>query len=425
VGSARAELVEPNEVLGQRLAAYARHVSSPYVEFLRRHNLELDVARAEGAVVYDARGRRYVDCIAGYGNLNIGHNHPAVVEAVVREIESARPFNWPFVSEAHVRLVQRLASVAPGDPGNCLLVNSGSEAVESALKLVRLATGRNKVVSMRGAWHGFTLGAMSVSEPSLCRAFRPLLEGVTHVPFGDITALEQALDDDTGAVILEPMQAESGALLPPAGYLRAVEALCRRNDVVFILDEAKTGIGKTGRLFACEHESVVPDILITGKSLGGGVMPIGALVASDSLWGRFGLSFPMSSSSGAGNAPACAAGLATLDVVESSQLCLSAERRGAQIKAALEGLGRDEPSVLRSTSGQGLLIGVQVDSSKNASRIVAECAARGVLVMTAFCDRTRILIEPPLCIDSEQVAVAIEAFCDAVKTVSSESKSRA
>lgn len=395
-----------------RMDSYARHVSAPYVDFLRRQGLDLDIARAEQTALYDRAGRRYVDCIGGYGNLNVGHNHPAVVAAVVEELRSPRPYNWPFVSEVQTRLAEKLAQVAPGDLACSLIVNSGSEAVDSALKLVRLASGRHRVIAMRGGWHGFTLGALSVSEPALCRDFAPLLEGVSHVPYGDLGALADALDERTGAVVLEPIQAERGAVLPPAGYLPAVAELCARRNVALVLDEIKTGIAKTGRMFACEHEGVVPDLLLAGKSLGGGVMPIGAVIAREGLWKKFGLSFPMSSSSAAGNAPACAAALATLEVIEAENLCARAARAGARLLAGLDALVREFAPVIKGTSGRGLLLALHADSARSAARVVAECAQKGLLVMTAFCDRTRVLFEPPLCIADGEVDFALEVLSE-------------
>ena len=409
-----------NPEFALRMERYARHVSAQYVEFLKRQGLALDIVRAERAVVYDRDGKRYIDCIAGYGNLNVGHNHPRVIDAVVEEIRSPRPFNWPFLSDAQTRLAEKLAQVAPGDLTCSLIVNSGSEAVESALKLVRLATGKNRVISTHGGWHGFTLGALSVSEPSLCRNFAPLLDGVTHVPYGDVAAVEQVMDERTGAVIIEPIQAESGAVVPPAGYLRAIADLCTRRNIVLILDEIKTGIGKTGRLFAFEYENAIPDILLVGKALGGGVMPIGALIARSSLWGKFGLSFPMSSSSAAGNAPACVAGLATLEVVETERLCAQAARMGERALAAFGEFVREFSPIVKGASGRGLLIALHTDGLRSASRIVSGCAKRGLLVMTAFCDRTRILFEPPLCITAEQTDFALNVLRQVLEDISAD-----
>lgn len=398
----------------RRAARLERYANAPYVHFLRRLGLDLDIVRAEGASVYDAGGRRLVDCIAGYGNLNVGHNHPRVVEAVTEELRSGRPFAWPFLGDAASRLAERLALVTPGELECSLVVSSGSEAVDSALKLVRLATGKPHVVAARGAWHGFTLGALSVSEPGMREGFGPLLADVTHVPFGDAAAVEQAIGDQTGAVIVEPIQAESGAIVPPDGYLRELVEICRRRGVVLVFDEIKTGIGKTGRLFSCEHEDAIPDVLVAGKSLGGGAMPIGAVVARRGLWGRFGLSFPMSSSSAAGNAPACAAAVATLDVVETEDLCERAERVGGRIMAALCELAEQHPSVVTGASGRGLLLALHTPSLKAATAIVSGCARRDVLVMTAFCDRTRILIEPPLSISDGELETALAGLGGAI-----------
>jgi len=401
----------------ERLARHARYVNAPYVRFLERLGLDLDIVRAVGAAVTDASGRRYVDCIAGYGNLNVGHNDPRVIGAAVAELTSSHPYNLPFLSDAESRLAERLAVVAPGDAECSLIVSSGSEAVDSALKLARLATGKAGVIAAHGAWHGFTVGALSVSEPAMRRGFDPLLPGVAHVPYGDATAVAEAIDGQTGAVLIEPIQAESGAVVPPDGYLRELAATCEEHGVVFVLDEIKTGIGKTGRLFDCEHEGVTPDVLLCGKSLGGGAMPIGALVARRPLFAKVGLSFPMSASSAAGNAPACAAALATLDVVRSDDLCGRAATSGALILETLRELAAEATPLVTGASGRGLLLALHTDSLRTATEIVRACIRRGVLVANAFCDRTRILVEPPLCIADDDVETVRSALRESVREV--------
>lgn len=409
----------PADEFVRRADTIAQHVSAPYVQFLRRLGLDLDVVRAEGSAVFDRSGRKYVDCIAGYGNLNIGHNHPRVIEAVVEEIRSPRPFNLPFLSAAQARLSEMLAAVTPGDLDlECsFVVNSGSEAVDTALKLARLCKGKPEIVCTRGAWHGFTFGAMSASEKIMVRAFEPLLPGIIPVPYGDAVAAEVVMNERTAAMIVEPLQAESGAIVPPEGYLAALSEVCKRRNVVLIFDEVKSGIGKTGKMWACDHEGVVPDVLLAGKALGGGVMPIGSVTARRDLWGRFGLSFAMSSSSGAGNAPACAAAVATLEVVAQERLAERAARSGGRISAALRQLGADYPSIVHGTSGRGLLLALHTASTRAASDIVAECIRRGVIVMSAFCDRTRILVEPPLSIADADVDIVISALSESVHEV--------
>jgi len=397
----------PQDEFLKRVETIARYVNAPYTSFLDRLGLAIEFVRAEGARIYDRDGRMYIDCVAGYGNLNLGHNHPRVINAVIDELRSARPYNLPFLSQPQSRLAELLAEVTPGDLECSLFVNSGSEAVDSALKLARLATGRSHVVAARGAWHGFTFGAMSISEPTLCRNFMPLLEGVTHVPYGDAEAVLNAITGSTGAVIVEPIQAESGAIVPPAGYLLALTEICSRKDVLLIFDEVKTGIGKTGKLFACEHDGAVPDVILAGKALGGGAVPIGTVTARRKLWSKVGLSFPMSSSSGGGNAPACAAAIAVLEALASEDLCVQAERKGERILSALTDLARDFPEVITGVSGRGLLIALHTPSLKMANEIVRGCLRRGVLMMAAFCNRTSILIEPPLCIEDELVEALV------------------
>lgn len=400
---------------GDRSEAILRYVNGPYVQFLRRHGMDFDVARAQGACIFDHDGRRFIDCVAGYGNLNIGHNHPHVIEAVAAELRSPRPFNLPFLSDTHARLAETLAAISPGDLECSLTVNSGSEAVDSALKLARLATGRSGIVTARGAWHGFTFGAMSVSDSATLRAFEPLLPDVVAVPFGDAMAASAAISDGTAAVIVEPIQSESGANVPPPGYLRHLADMCHDRGVVLIFDEIKCGLGKTGKLWACEHDGAVPDVLLAGKSLGGGAMPIGSVIARRGLWGRVGFSFPMTSSSGAGNAPACAAALATIEVIQRERLPEKAATSGARIMRALEEIAANHPGVVRGASGAGLLLALHTDGPGSAAAIIRGCVRRGVLVMAAFCCRSRVLIEPPLSISEGEIAMVLNALTESVR----------
>ncbi len=401
------------------LDSYGRHVSRPYVDFLRRFGMDFEAGRASGAVMEDRNGRKYIDCIGGYGNLNIGHNHPRVVEAMIRALEASRPFGWPFISEAHAELAERLVELGPAGLDCCLIVNSGAEAVDSAIKLARLSTGRSGVVCCHGAWHGFTLGALSISEPEMCRQFGPLLPGVRRVPYGDAQAAAEAISPEVGAVIVEPIQSESGGIVPPAHYLRDLADACAASGALLVLDEIKSGVGKTGKMFACEFEQAEPDVLLVGKSLGGGVMPIGAMLAKRKWWTKLGLSFAMTSSSAAGNGLACAAGLATLDVMQSENLCANAERQGRRLQQALEGLSSAHPELVRRVTGRGLLLGLHAASQKVAFEIAAHCIRNGVLIMPAFLDRARILIEPPLCINDAQIDEVLwrlQQACDAINT---------
>lgn len=401
----------------QKLQKYSQHINEPYIQFLKRTGLARNFIRAEGIFIYDSDGNRFIDCVAGYGNCNIGHNHPKVIEAVTKELQSPRPFNLPFISDVHTMLSEKLAEITPGNLECSLIVNSGSEAVESALKLARLSTKKNGIIAAHGAWHGFTLGALSISEPSMCTSFSPMLPDITHVPYNSIEAIEKSITKNTGAIIIEPIQAESGAVTPDNGYLQNLSKICTEQQIILIFDEIKTGICKTGHMFACEKDNAVPDIILTGKSLGGGVMPIGAMTARKKIWGKLGYSFPMSSSSGGGNAPACAAALATLEVVEEERLSENAYRYGNMLEKELFNLTQQYPSVLKGISGRGLLLSLHTNDWKTSSLIVSGCIKRNVLIMPAFCDRTKILIEPPLCIRENEIGEIIDVIHSSVREI--------
>ncbi len=399
---------------------YAGCVSRPYVNFLQRLGIAFEPAEASGAIITDTHGRTFIDCIGGYGNVNIGHNHPLAIEALISAARTGRPSGWPFISEAHVQLAQKLTSLATPGLDRCLIVNTGAEAVESAIKLARLATGRAGIICCSGAWHGFTMGALSISEPQMSREFEPLIPGILRVPFGDASAVEAAISPEIAAVILEPIQCESGVKIPAQGYLKDLSAICKAAGALLIVDEIKTGMGKTGKMFACQFDPVEPDILLLGKSLGAGLTPIAALIARSKCWTKFGLSFAMSSSSSSGNAIACAIGIATLSALQSEGLTKNAESRGRWLLQELYALVRGYPHLLKGVTGRGLLLGLSTASARIAHEMIADCVRRGVLMAPAFLDRSCILLEPPLCIDESQVDQVSSALGQACKTFTRE-----
>ncbi|MGD8414133.1 MAG: aminotransferase class III-fold pyridoxal phosphate-dependent enzyme [Candidatus Latescibacterota bacterium] len=379
--------------------AYRDHLNPNNADFLERVGLDKTVAEAKGAVIRDVTGREFVDFLAGYGVFNLGHNPARITEALRDELGRLPLWNRPFVSEPLARLASRLARLAPGDLNRVFMCSTGAEAIESSIKLARLATRRPGIVAAQGAFHGFTLGALSASGiPGQSRPFKPLLPGITHVPFGDVDALAGAVSDDTAAVLLEPFQAEIGAATPPEGYLTAAREVCDRTGTLLMIDEVRTGMGRTGPMFAVEHEGVVPDVLMLGKSLAGGIVPIGAMVARDEIWGRFGLSFSMSASSFAGNRLACVAALAALDVVEKEGVLEAGRSAGERLWRGLEELVADFPGVLTDLTGKGMLVGVHLPNTRVANDVVTEAVARDLLLGTAFCNGRCILIEPPLVI---------------------------
>ena len=313
------------------------------------------------------------------------------------------------------RLARRLAEITPGDLQISFFANSGTEAVEGALKLARAATKRTKIVGTINAYHGKTFGALTASGREYFKAaYGPLLPDVVHVPFGDLAALDEALVD-AAALILEPVQAEGGVILPPPGYLGAAAALCAKHGALFIADEVQTGLGRCGVRFACDIDGVVPDIMTLAKGLSGGVIPIGAFIARPTVWNAAYAKAPlMHTSTFGGNELACAAALAALDVLAEEHLVENARDRGHQLLAGVRAIAQVEPTVIAEVRGVGLLVGVELTSEGYGGTIIPEMLKRGVTAAWTLNQQRVIRLEPPLVVTSDEVARAVAAFGEAV-----------
>ena len=394
--------------------SYGQLVNPSYPAFLNKLGLDKVAVKAEGATITDSAGKTYIDCVGGYGLFNVGHNNPEIVQALIDQLTQQQLLTKPFISEVQVRMAECLAKIAPGELCCSFILNSGSEAIDCAIKLVRLQRGAKTIITAQKSFHGHTFGALTASGiPSFKRAFQPLLPGFTNVPFGDIKALEQSISEDVAAVLIEPVQHEAGLILPSNGYLQKVRNLCDQNGLILILDEIKTGFGKTGRMFACEHYDVVPDILVLGKSLGGGLIPSGAVIASSDLWNRFGLSFPMSASSYAGNVLICRAGLSTVEYIQGGNLLEDCVEKGKLLLRSFRDYAKEYPGILRDANGLGLLIGIETQGGKVALELAREMIRRGVLVVPAFGNSSVLMIEPPLVISFQQVRGIVDVFAEA------------
>lgn len=391
--------------------SYGRLINSSYPNFLRRLGINTISVKAEGAVITDSRGDNYIDCVAGYGLFNIGHNNPKLIDALIEQLREGQLLTKPFITDIHVKLAEYLYRITPGDLCCSFICNSGSEAIDNAIKLVRLCKGEKKIIAAQNSFHGYTYGALSASGiSSFKRLFKPIVPDFVHIPFNDIKSLQDAIDNDTAAVLLEPIQHESGVFLPSEGYFREVRNICDENGIILILDEIKTGIGKTGHMFACEHFPVVPDILVLGKSLGGGVVPIGALIAKKRLWKKFGLSFPMSASSFAGNTLACRAALTTIQILKEGNLLEDCLEKGLFILNELNKYINNYPNILKDVNGHGLLIGIKVTDSQIAHRLSEAIIKQHILIFPAFANPSVLMIEPPLVISFEQIQKVLKAF---------------
>lgn len=345
---------------------YARYLNPVVMAMNGKSGLLKTFVRGEGNYLFDADGKKYLDFVAGFGALNLGHNHPRVSEAVTAAVREQAPgFTPTAVNPFATALAERLLCLAPAGLEMAFFTNSGTESVEAAIKLARAATGRTGLLACEGSFHGKTMGALSLTgNPAYQRPFRPLLGDCESIPFGDYEALERALSSrHFAAFIVEPIQGEGGMRVPPAGYLREVQSICRSTETLLIVDEVQTGLGRTGTLFAVEHEDVHPDVLTLAKSLGGGLMPIGAMLARRDLWMKaYGsvAACTLHTSTFGGGSLACAAALAALDALEDERLAENAAARGEQLAEGLNDLCR-RYRCLRQVRGRGLLLGLEFE----------------------------------------------------------------
>jgi len=401
----------PDEDLARAtFARYEKFINPGLATLTKFMGFEGVEVAADGCYVTDSDGNRYLDCWGGPGVFTMGHCHPRIVQAVQEQAAKQPLGSHILLNPIYGQLAERLAEITPGDLQYCFVCNSGAEAVEAALKFARGCTERPKFVAAQGAFHGKTFGALSASgRDGYKQPFEPLLEGFTHVPFGDAEALAEAVDDRTAAVILEPIQCEAGIIIPPEGYLTEARQICNNTDALLIFDEIQTGLGRTGRMFACDWEEVAPDIITLGKALGGGVMPIGAAIATPQVWTIFEDSPIIHSSTFGGNPLACAAALAALEVITDENLANKCAERGEQLLAGLGEAAADYPEMISAVRGKGLLVGMEFTDSDLGGLTISALAQRQILAAFALNDPRVLRFEPPAVISAQQVDQVIQA----------------
>ena len=394
-------------------AAIARDRAVTSTSLARVHPLVPQ--RASGCVIEDVDGNRFLDFNAGIAVTATGHCHPAVVAAIEEQSRNLIHYcssDWYVPS--YTELCERLAAVAPvRGAARVFLGNSGTEAVEAAIKLARHATGRPNLIAFRGAFHGRTLGSLSLtaSKARYRAGFGPLLPGVFHAPYGEPGGVERTVfaglsrPDDVAAIFVEPIQGEGGYVVPPSGWLAELRALCDAHGIVLVVDEVQSGVGRTGRMWATEHEGVEPDVLLAGKGLASG-LPLSAVIARADLmrWepGMHGSTF-------GGNPVACAAALATLDLVQHGLMAAAAES-GAYLRARLEELAVSH-HVIRDVRGRGLMLGVELPDHDAAVHVEQSAFQRGLIVLTA--GEATVRLSPPLVVSRAEIDTAVDIL-DAV-----------
>lgn len=365
------------------------------------------LVRGEGCSVWDDSGKRYLDFLAGIAVNALGHAHPALVDAVSRQIATVAHVSNYFATPSQIELAERLRRISgAGDRGRVYFGNSGAEAIEAAIKLARLNRGRTRIVALQNAFHGRTMGSLSLTgKPALREHFEPLLPGVTHID-STIEALEATIDDTVAALVVEPIKGEAGVVELPEGYLERARELTTRHGVLLILDEIQTGVGRTGAWFSFQRSGIVPDAIAVAKGIAGGV-PIGALItfgdASDLFQkGQHGSTF-------GGNPLATAAGNAVLGEIERAGLIDNAVLRGRQLREGIEAIGSP---LVQEVRGAGLLIGVGLHEPV-AQRVVAAAFDAGLIVNAA--NDTSIRLAPPLIIGDAEIDEFLTLFTSALE----------
>ncbi|MCK8823850.1 aspartate aminotransferase family protein [Fuchsiella alkaliacetigena] len=373
---------------------------------------------AEGMIIKDNQGREYLDCVGGYGSLNFGHRPPEIVAAVKEQL-GRMPLASKLLFNRHLaEFTTELKELTPGELQYSFICNSGTEAVEGALKLARLYTGKKEIISTINSFHGKSMGALSATgREQYSKPFAPLVAGFKHIPFGDVDALTVAISEETAAVILEPIQGEGGIVIPPADYLAEVRGICNQQGVLMIVDEIQTGLGRVGSNFAVEAAGVVPDIMTLAKSLGGGVMPVGALIAKPEVWEPFIESPLLHTSTFGGNPLAAVAGKKALEILERDNLALQAKRIGTKLLAELEKLSLKYSDLITEVRGKGLLIGIELVDEGVGGMLISELIDRGLLAVYTLNQPQVIRIEPPLIMSEEEMDRVIGILETALEAV--------
>lgn len=365
----------------------------------------------EGAVFRDTMGDEYIDCLGGYGVYLLGHRHPKVVQAVEAQLKRYALHSQEMVDPLRGYLSKLIAYITPGDLQHSYLVNCGTEANEMALKLARLATGKKYFISTENGFHGKTLGSLSASGKAKFREpYLPLVPGFQHVPFGDADAVEQAIrmliasGETVAGVIVEPIQGEGGVNIPPDDYLPRLRQICDQYECLLICDEVQTGMGRTGTLFGVDHWNVVPDIMTLGKALGGGVMPIAAMVAKRKWWGKMEENpFLLGSSTFGGNPLCCAGAIAGIHTILDENIPQMVKEKGDYIMKKLKEVQARHADILVDVRGMGLLIGMEFADNQLGYTLAKQLFGQKILVGGTINNATVIRLEPPAIISYEQI----------------------
>ena len=409
------------ETKEKALADFAAFINPMKVRTLKSAGIDIIEGRREGACVWDLTGKRYIDCQTGSGIMNVGRRNREIVEALKEALDHYDIGVFHLCSKPKADLAKKLAEITPGDLKCSLFGVGGGESVDAAIKIARGYTMKKEIIYAEKAYHGHTGFALSaIGRSAYKEPFEPLMPGFRMVPFGDVEAIRKTINDDTAAVLLETIQGEGGINIPPDGYLSEVRRLCDESETLLILDEIQTGFARTGRMFACEHWGVVPDIMTLAKSLGGGIYPISATVFTEEIQDFF-IPHPfIHLSTFGGSDLGCLVGLATIDYIQRHRLAEHALEMGKRFQSGFDRFLKDYPELLIEVRQKGLMMGLQYTNESIGPRMTKKLAERGVLAVYTGNDPSICRLMPPLVILPEEVDAVLEALDGAMKELSGE-----
>ncbi len=407
---------------------FANHINKGFLEYRKSVTEAGDFASVEwkgqGSLIKDALGREFIDALGGFGIYSAGIRHPEIVAAVKAQLDRSPQYSQEMLDPLRAHLAKVLGNLTPGDLQYMFFNNSGTEAVEGAMKLAKFYTGKTGFIATTGAFHGKSLGSLSLMGKSVYRKpLMPLLSNTRHIPFGDADALEQLLaicdqvGDDIAAFIAEPVQGEAGAVVPPDDYWPRVREICDRYGILLIADEVQTGLGRTGKIFGVDNWNVTPDIMTLGKALGGGVVPMAAFIASPKIWKVMEPNPFMHTSTTGGNPLACSAALAYINVMLKEDLPGQAAEKGEYIMSKLEEFKNKYPTILEGYRGKGLLIAMEFVTDEIGYKVASGLYHRKVLTAGTLTNAKAIRIEPALNIPMELVDEILNRLEDTFKSI--------
>ena len=361
------------------------------------------LTKGKGAIVWDINGKEYIDCSTSYGVALLGHCHPRVVAAVQAQAEQLITCHSGYYNDKRAEFVQKLVHLTPKDLDKVFLSNSGAESVECAIKVARKYTGKPEIIALMGGFHGKTMGALSATWDKKYREpFMPLVPEIKHVAPDNADKIRESISEKTAAVLMEPIRGEGGIRVPPDGYLQAVREICEEKNVLLIFDEVQTSFGRTGKLFACQHWDVTPDVMCLAKPFAGG-LPIGITVAKENIMSAFKIG--EHSTTFSGSPLVCAAGCAAIDALIGENLVERAAEMGSYFKAQLERF-KAKHKIVKEVRGLGLMLGIEL--RYDVLNVILKAAEKGVLVLDA--GKTVVRLLPPLVINKEQIDRAINVL---------------